>query len=131
VHKIEDLFIDTGGVDDLDGPVPSKSSGQRRRRTTNNHERHIGSTLTWFRAALSAVGGYELAVAMYLYRLRKVTGSNTVALSNERLMDELGINRYAKYRALRKLEAAGLVSVRHPNKRTSQVTFSAKRGGRK
>ena len=48
-------------------------------------------------------GKNELAVALYVYRLRIIRRSRTVVISNTGLLTELGIDRYAKYRALSRL----------------------------
>jgi hypothetical protein len=74
-------------------------------------DQHIGCPLWWFRRALAAVKSKDqLAVALYIYRRRVVCKSATIKISNEKLRDDLGIERGAKYRALKCLAAAGLIS---------------------
>lgn len=86
--------------------------------------RHIGCPLAWFKRVYPVVRGKgELAVALYLYRLRTIQQSRTVAISNERLLTELGIDRYAKYRALRRLAQAGIITVKRHGKKAVQITF--------
>jgi hypothetical protein len=69
----------------------------RRAARTNTGARHIGCPLWWFTQVYPAVRGKgELAVALYLYRLRVIQRSCTVKVSNERLSAELGIDRFTK-----------------------------------
>jgi CRP-like cAMP-binding protein len=116
----EDLWI--GQADDLaDAPRP------RRRRMRIKADAHIGCPLRWFRWVFSvAHGKNELAVAMCLYRLRTVRHSRTVKLSNERLLAEIGVDRFAKYRALRRLAEAGVITIRRSNRQTLEITFLGK-----
>jgi CRP-like cAMP-binding protein len=86
--------------------------------------RHIGCPLAWFRLVFSVVHGKnELAVALYLYRLRMVRRSRTVAVSNVRLLAELGVDRFAKYRALGRLADAGIITIRRRHKRALEIRF--------
>jgi len=86
----------------------------------------------WLRLVLPKLrSAAELAVALYLYRLRIVRRSRTVSLSNERLLADLGVNRFTKYRALQKLADAGVIEIRRRDGRAIIVTLtSKKRGGR-
>src|SRR5262245_28848871 len=61
----------------------------------------------WLRAA-AAEDGKCLQVGLCLWRLSGAKRSPTVRLSNLEV-EELGVDRYAKSRALKKLEAVGLV----------------------
>ena len=99
-----------------------------RVRPLNRHpphrQRHIGCPLSWFKRVLPVVRGKnELAVALYLYRLRTVQHRQTVVVSNAPLLAELGIDRYAKYRALRRLAGAGIVTLKRDNKRATTIIF--------
>ena len=86
--------------------------------------RFIGCPLPWFRLVFPIVRGKnELAVALFLYRQRAVQRSRTVLLTNVRLAAELGINRQAKYRALRRLAGAGLITIRRRNRRALEIAF--------
>ena len=84
----------------------------------------------WFKLVFPIVRGKnELAVALYIYRLRIIRRSRTVVISNTGLLTELAIDRYTKYRALRRLADAGIVQVRRHNKRGAQnYVFCQKRG---
>jgi hypothetical protein len=85
--------------------------------------------LWWFKLVFPIVRGKnELAVALYIYRLRIIRRSRTVVISNTGLLTELAIDRYAKYRALRRLADARIVQVRRHNKRALKVVFCQKRG---
>jgi hypothetical protein len=96
--------------------------------TAMDPSRHIGCPLWWFQAVLPAVRGKgELAVALFLYRQRVVQGSQTIAVANVRLSTEIGISRFTKYRAIKNLEDAGLVTVRRRNKKAVEVTFYRRR----
>jgi hypothetical protein len=98
------------GVDDLwdhpDGdPLDVKPSRPRSSKSEpNDGDRHIGCPVWWLKLVLPAVGGAKLAVALYLYRLRVVQHSRTVAVPNGWLRNELGISRRTKYKALKDLE---------------------------
>jgi hypothetical protein len=88
----------------------------------------IGCPLSWFKRVFPVVHGKnELAVALYLYRLWKVSRSRTMAVSNERLVAELGIDRYAKYRTLKRLAEAGIITLKHDHKRSLRVTMQRQR----
>jgi hypothetical protein len=67
-------------------------------------------------------GKHELAVALYIYRLRIVCGSRTVTVPNA-FLTALGIDRHAKYRALQRLPAAGIITIKRQSRRTLAVTF--------
>jgi hypothetical protein len=96
-------------------------------------DRHIGCPLSWFKLVFSVVRGKnELAVALLLYRQRSIRRSKTIAVSNLGLLAELGVDRFAKYRALRRLADAGLVVVKQNGKQVPEVTLlSPKRRGKK
>jgi hypothetical protein len=116
----EDLWIEA--PDDLAAPPAVVD------RRAANLARHIGCPLSWFMLVFPVVRGKnELAFALYLYRLRMVRRSRTVKVSNSRLLTELGIDRYAKYRALRRLEQAGIISLKRQNSRSLEVVFQKKR----
>jgi hypothetical protein len=118
----EDLFTE-GQPDDLD----VQKIRRRAARVSTDADRHIGCPLWWFALVYPAIRGKgELAVALYLYRLRVIQRSRTIKVSNERLSAELGIDRFTKYRALRQLAAAGIVKVKRHNKRALEITFDRK-----
>jgi hypothetical protein len=102
------------------------------RPPSTNARRHIGCPLSWFKLVFPIVRGKnELAVALHIYRLRMVRRSRTVTISNGGLLAELGIDRFAKYRALRRLADAGVIKVKRHNRRAIEVTFSQKYSARK
>ena len=115
----EDLWIEGAG-DDLNDPAPA-----RRPRIAVDVARHIGCPLAWFRLVFPVVRGKnELAVALYIYRLRTVRRSRTIVVTNERLLAELGIDRFAKRRALRRLAGAGIITLRHRGRAAVEIVFS-------
>jgi hypothetical protein len=121
-----------GDDDPFDDPLWQQADATVTKRSRPD-QYFIGCPLPWFKSVLSVVHGKnELAVALYLYRLWKVFGSRTVVVSNERLLAELGIDRYAKYRALRRLAEAGIITLKRQNKHAIQVTIQRqpRRAGR-
>jgi DNA-binding MarR family transcriptional regulator len=64
--------------------------------------------------------GKSLAVGLCIWRLMGATRSNTIKLSN-RECEALGITRHAKSRALRQLEAAGLIAAEHHRGRFPRI----------
>jgi predicted transcriptional regulator len=72
-------------------------------------------------------GKGELAVALFIYRQHAVQKSWTVVVTNIRLMTEMGIVRFTKYRAIKNLEDAGLVTVHHRNRKAVAVTILKRR----
>jgi hypothetical protein len=85
--------------------------------------RHIGCPVWFLRRALAATGGAELAVALYLYRLRSCRRRTTVTVPNDWLQRELGVSRFTKYKALHKLEKAGLIRI-HPQKGKEAIVIT-------
>ena len=68
-------------------------------------------SLAWLARVFVAVRTTsQLIVAMLIYRECHLSRSNTVALSNGKL-EQVGISRYAKYRALTELSEAGIIEV--------------------
>jgi hypothetical protein len=123
-------MTDKGDDDPFDDPLWQQADATVANRGRPDQP-FIGCPLSWFKRVFPVVHGKnELAVALYLYRLSKVCGSRTMVVSNERLLAELGIDRYAKYRALRRLAAAGIIILKHHHKRAIQVTLHRRRRGR-
>jgi hypothetical protein len=121
--KDDSLWDDTG-VDDLAdvSPVP------RHRATINTTDRLIGCPVWWLKAVLPIVyGKNELAVALFLYRLRVIHNSRTVPVTNVRLLAELEIDRRVKYRTIKRLEGAQLIRVRRRGKNAVEITFPRRR----
>jgi hypothetical protein len=125
--KIEDNLWTDGQVDDLtDAKAPTRGASA--------NERHIGCPMWWLAWVLPVVHSKgELAVALYLYRLRVIHGfrARTIKVSNGRLAVELGIDRFTKYRALRRLATAGIIGIQRRDGRSLKITFNRKRTGAK
>jgi hypothetical protein len=120
----DDFWVEGQGDD-----LISRSPHRRPRSAADS--RHIGCPLSWFRLVLPIVRGKnELAVALFIYRQRAIRKSRTVVISNTEL-SELGIDRYAKYRALKRLAATGILTVNHHNKRALKITFHHQRPRRR
>jgi hypothetical protein len=128
-----DLFIE--GPDDIaNAPLPKRRQRRQGGSAGNGNSvgRHIGWPLSWFTwvyPVLHSKG--ELAVALYLYRLRAIQHSRTVKVSNVLLLVELGIDRHAKYRALRRLADAGIITVRRKPHRSLEIVFHRRRPNKK
>jgi hypothetical protein len=128
-HVTSDLWEDND-IDALaDVAQPRKG---RKVAPTADMSRHIGCPMWWFKAVYPVVRSKgELAVALFLYRQRIVQGGRTITMTNVRLAAETGINRFTKYRAIKKLKDAGLVTVRRHNKQALEVTIRRKREQRR
>jgi hypothetical protein len=113
--KENSLWIE--GDDPLHDAQPTISS------TRDAGFRHIGCPLSWFKLVFPVVRGKnELAVAFWLYRLRSIRRSRTITVSNGPLA-ELGIDRFAKYRTLRRLAKAGLIRIKNDNRKATRIRF--------
>jgi hypothetical protein len=77
--------------------------------------------LDWYQRACR-LRGKAPVVATVLWYLSRLKKSKTIVLSQTRL-NEFGITRQAKYRALRALESAGLVKVHPRGRKSSEVTL--------
>jgi hypothetical protein len=97
--------------------LPSRVAPKRRR---TNH--YIGCPLEWLKRVLPIVESEgQLAVAVWLHRRRAVCKRELFDVPNDKLREELGINRFIKHRALRCLEKAGAIAVVRNNKHALQV----------
>jgi hypothetical protein len=115
----DDLWLKDQPDDLVDLPVA------RTERTGADASRHIGCPLSWFTLVFPVVRGKnELAVALCLYRLRMVQRSRTVTVSNVGLLAELGIDRFAKYRALQRLAKAGIITIKRCGKSSLKIEFT-------
>jgi len=116
--KEDSLWIETAG-----DPLDDARTAGSQRKAANSRDGHIGCPLSWFRLVFPVVRGKnELAVALWLYRLRSIRRSRTITVSNGPLA-ELGIDRFAKYRALRRLAKAGLIRIKSNNRKALNVRF--------
>jgi hypothetical protein len=87
-------------------------------------EVHMGCPKSWLKRVFVAVHGkHELMVALYLYHWHVVRKSRTIAVTNGELA-ELGIRRTSKYRALDRLERAGIIKIkRRLSRQALEVTL--------
>jgi hypothetical protein len=108
----------------IEGPDDLAVAPASRYRVAADMSRHIGCPLAWFRLVFPIVRGKnELAIAIYIYRLRKIRRGRTIVVTNERLLAELGIDRFAKHRALRHLANAGIITLRHRGRAAVEIVF--------
>jgi hypothetical protein len=66
-------------------------------------------------------GANRLAVALYLYRRCCICNSDTVTVPNSEIDEMLRITRFAKVRALRSLERAGVLWIIANGRQVSKV----------
>jgi len=89
----------------------------------NPGDRFFGCPIRWLRLVYPvAKSKGELVVAIYLWRLRMVTKSRTVTMSNDWL-NEIGVTRKVKYRALIRLEEAKLIKIERRGRAAARVTL--------
>jgi hypothetical protein len=85
---------------------------------------YIACPLAWLARVRPAVASaVQLLILMLIYRRCLMARSRTVDLPNGELA-QLGISRYAKYRALAQLREAGLVILEGRNGRSIRVTLA-------
>jgi hypothetical protein len=119
-------------VEVIDGDVPPSGLDKFRSTTASTpaktkpvRVRQIGCPLDWFEQVYPIMKSKgELAVALYLWRLRVVTGSTTVTVTNKWLR-KLKIDRHTKANAIRRLEQAGIVQADWGGQTAVEVTFCA------
>lgn len=98
----------------------------RRRKATTTFLRGP-VPMDWLMAA-AAQRGSALTVGVVLWHIAGLQGSrHDLPASTERL-EQLGVSRHAKFRALRSLTDAGLVSVQYKRGRSPRVTLLVRRG---
>jgi DNA-binding transcriptional ArsR family regulator len=95
-----------------DGAVPTPTAIQRRGPPRHREgERFLKGPIPWqWLCSASRLPGKALHVAIALWHLAGMTGSETVRLATS-VLKPLGVSRYSGYRALRALEEAGLIAV--------------------
>jgi hypothetical protein len=103
-------------VETLDTGTPAK----RKRRP--KHEPFVVVPLRWAAAAAKATNTPQAMVWIWLLRLAFEARNSTFTVPNERL-EEHGVSRFTKTRALRDLEAAGLIHVEHRIGKCPRVTI--------
>jgi hypothetical protein len=106
----------------LGGRLPERKLG---RTGAQRRGRFVRGPIPWDWICRAArLPGAALPVSVALWLLSGIRTTRTVSLGNA-IVAELGVERHAKYRALARLEAAGLVFIeRHPgrNPRVTLVT---------
>ncbi len=132
-NDFSNLFIGDG--DDLADAKPPKNreTPKKGRGAAKADPAHfIGCPLRWFNVVRPILRSRdELAIALFLYRQRIVQGSLTITIANGRLSSEVGISRYTKYRAIKRLENAGIITVRRDGSKAAVITFRRLHGARK
>ena len=78
--------------------------------------------LDWFKAAAKATRSPQAFVSVWLLHLAWKANSPTFPVPNGQL-EQHGVSRYAKYRALARLERAGLITVDRRDRKTPIVTL--------
>ena len=98
--------------------------GSAEPTSTGEANRFIGCPISWLLRVLSAVKGkQELVVAIYLWRRHIICQRRkTFDVPNGEL-ESWGIPRQTKYRALARLDAAGVLAVRRKGKDALTVTI--------
>jgi len=108
---------------------PIKSTSHKKTTTDSRVKNHLylnrRTSWSWLCTA-SRQKGKALQVSLAILFLSGVTKSNKIKLSNH-FLKALGVDRYAKYRALRTLEAAGLITVERGSGRSPQITLLGSR----
>ena len=105
---------------ELVGGIPCRPILTAKQQRQRGH--FVQVPLEWAALVSSAAGESTTFVAIWLlYRAWK-TKSNTVTVSSGQL-EAHGIDRWVKRRALRKLEAAGLITVKRQHGRAPVVTL--------
>ena len=108
--------------------IPSKLSEQTRKRRAVSAARRDKEFLRgpipmpWLKRAASLRGRSPLAVAIALWWMVGITGSNKVKLT-QGMLDRVGLNRKAGYRGSKALENAGLIEVGRLSGRRPIVTI--------
>jgi hypothetical protein len=103
-------------VEELDPPKSSRSAKKL------GHEPFAKMHLKDAAALAKAMGSPRVLIASLLIHLAWKTKSATFPLSNE-MLARYGVNRWAKYRALKRLEKAGKISFRTDPGKATIVTL--------
>jgi hypothetical protein len=103
------------------GKKPLGAAAAKPRRPRQQAERYIQLTAVGARGFVIAGAPAALVWFEILYRVWK-TKKMTVGLPNGTLT-EMGVPRWAKYRALRRLEQAGWIKVERRDRKTIRVTL--------
>lgn len=91
--------------------------------STQRKEKFIKGPISWqWITTAGQLSGSALKVGLILWFLAGLNRSRTVKLSN-RYLDEFGLHRTSKYKAIKDLEKAGLVSVAEGVGKSPTVTI--------
>ena len=106
--------------------VLAKVKGTRKKRapTHKKGERFLKGPIPWNWIVEAAnVSGSALKISLALWLLAGMTKTGTVKLSNG-LLEELGISRPTKYRAIKAMDHAGLISVSQHSGNSPEITIN-------
>lgn len=99
----------------------------RRRKATTTAFLRGPVPMDWL-AAAAALRGSALLLGTVLWHIAGMQGTRRdLPVSTERL-EQFGVSRHAKFRALRSLVDAGLVTVQHKRGRSPRVTLVVGKG---
>ena len=120
--------MDTFNVQNLALPSSEAVTLPREKKTPPRHktgEKFLKGPipLNWLSRA-AQLQGKSLQVGLSLWFLAGLTNSRTMKLSQSTLCD-FGVNRQCKYRALKWLEDAQLISIKGANGQSPEVTLLA------
>jgi hypothetical protein len=116
--KDDDLFDEGDPFDD-----PRWKEAEKKLATKTEHGKFISFPALWLKRVLPYTkSATQLAVMLLLQRHRFLCSSRTFSLPNKAL-EELGISRQAKYRALAGLELAKLIRTNQKPGRAVVVTL--------
>ena len=120
--------MDTFNVQNLALPSSEAVTLPREKKTPPRHktgEKFLKGPipLNWLSRA-AQLQGKSLQVGLSLWFLAGLTNSRTMKLSQSTLCD-FGVNRQCKYRALKWLEDAQLISIKGENGQSPEVTLLA------
>jgi hypothetical protein len=103
---------------------PAWKAGEERARKTKEvkGKNYFNIPLEWLKQVLPHIKHKnQLVVMLVIYRLTIMRRSKTVSLTNGEL-EELGISRFAKSRALASLKLVKLIKIAHENGKAVTVT---------
>ena len=122
MKKDYDLFDEGDPFDDPRWKDAEKKSAKKT-ATKLEHGKFISFPVAWLKLVLPYTkSGTQLAVALVLQRRRFLHRSRIFSLPNKEL-EELGISRFTKSRALAGLESAGLIKTNRKPGRAVVVTL--------
>ena len=150
IIRFPDRYTDKRGDGDLGpgdraaGPAPAAAGGRAQRKESvmddwakkrlseleaaapvkrrNRKDAFVQVPLRWFEAATRATRSPQALVSVWLLHLAWKAKSPTFPVPNGQL-GQHGVSRYAKYRALARLERAGLITVDRRVRKTLIVTL--------